>query len=679
MAIEKLTLVNVEGPIKKVNKTLIRCCESGYFHISPPPDVSEAHLEVKSLRDKGQYERMIKRCRMIAERLGITLDKNAAYDNIEYNISIDFKQYLDEVEEKVSVITDEKASLETSIKSHGAIYNNLVQLVDFNTSFEELFACEYVKIRFGRIPINNIRKLEFYEDKPYFFFRFKNEQDYAWCLYLAPATCSKDADYLFNSLGFLRVHLPDYLNGSSNEASEKLLATIRTETEKMEMLNGKLEEISKAQAEKLSQVYAKLIALDNSYELRANVLVMDSRFHFSGYIPSRKEKEFKSLLEQSEDVKVTIVPSDDTETPVKLKNNWLVRPFEMFVKMYGLPAASGVDPTPIVAITYMLVYGIMFGDVGQGLCITLLGILLTRFSKVALAPIMTRIGLSSAFFGVLYGSVFGNENIITPFFHIPKIYTLLGYEEAPENIFGISSVLLIAALLVGVTLVVLSMIINMVTCFKCNDIENGLFGASGLTGFVFYVALILGAGGTFIGLDLLKPWYIAVFIVLPLVVMFFKEPILELMNADKSSKTGKGNIDTGLKKKLDMMMVDDNGTKHKKSVGNFIIEGVIELFETCLTYLTNTMSFLRIGGFILSHAGLMLVVNVLADLTGGGVGYIVVQILGNAFVTGVEGFLVGIQVLRLEFYELFSRFFKGGGKPFNPITIDSNVAALSNK
>ena len=342
----------------------------------------------------------------------------------------------------------------------------------------------------------------------------------------------------------------------------------------------------------------------------------------------------------------------------------------MFVKMYGLPAADGIDPTPVVAITYMLVYGIMFGDVGQGLCITLLGLLMTKFTKVKLAPIMTRIGISSAVFGVLYGSVFGNEHIITPFFHVPEIYTLLGYETPPENIFGISAVLLIAALLVGVALVVLSMIINMIICVKTRDIENGLFGASGLTGFIFYVALLLGVGGSFIGLELMSPVYIALFIVLPLALMFFKEPILHKIAA-RSVKTGKGNIDTGLKKKLDKML--RTKSKEKKSVGTFIIEGVIELFETCLTYLTNTMSFLRIGGFILSHAGLMLVVNVLADMAGGGVGYILVQILGNAFVTGVEGFLVGIQVLRLEFYELFSRFFKGGGKPFNPVTIGSRA------
>ncbi|MBQ8902873.1 MAG: hypothetical protein IJY73_01060, partial [Oscillospiraceae bacterium] len=160
---------------------------------------------------------------------------------------------------------------------------------------------------------------------------------------------------------------------------------------------------------------------------------------------------------------------------------------------------------------------------------------------------------------------------------------------------------------------------------------------------------------------------------LPLVLMFFKEPILHFINAGAPKKGGKGNIDTGLRKKLDALFREKSG--EKKSIGNFIIEGVIELFETCLTYLTNTMSFLRIGGFILSHAGLMLVVNVLADMTGGGAGYIMVQILGNAFVTGVEGFLVGIQVLRLEFYELFSRFFKGGGKPFRPAAITKSTEA----
>ncbi len=673
MAIEKLTLVNVEGPLKKVNKTLVRCCESGYFHMSPAPDVSGTYLEAKSLRDKGQYERMIKRCRSIAQQLKITLDENASYDSIEYNVSIDFKRYLDEFEKKISELQAEKNSVEKSLKEHGAIYNNLHQLEDLDVDFAELFACEYIKIRFGHMPEKNIRKLDYYKERPYFFYRFKTENNSAWCMYIVPKNQRDEADYLFNALGFQRVMLPAYLSGTSEAATERLIGTIRTESEKLESIESDIAELGAQEKEKLSQVYAKLVVLDNSYELRSNVLIFGSRFHFSGYIPERKKEQFESYLNRKGDIEVTPVPTEGTDTPVKLKNNWFVKPFEMFVKMYGLPAADGMDPTPIVAITYMLVYGIMFGDVGQGLCITLLGLLMTKFTKVKLAPIMTRIGISSALFGVLYGSVFGNEHIITPFFHIPEIYTLLGYETPPENIFGISAVLLIAALLVGVSLVVLSMIVNMIICIRTRDIENGLFGASGLTGFVFYVALLLGVGGSFIGLQLMQPWYIALFIVLPLVLMFFKEPILHFINAGAPKKGGKGNIDTGLRKKLDALFREKSG--EKKSIGNFIIEGVIELFETCLTYLTNTMSFLRIGGFILSHAGLMLVVNVLADMTGGGAGYILVQILGNAFVTGVEGFLVGIQVLRLEFYELFSRFFKGGGKPFRPAAITKSTEA----
>lgn len=641
--------------------------------MSPAPDVSGTYLEAKSLRDKGQYERMIKRCRSIAQQLHITLDENASYDSVEYNVSIDFKRYLDEIDDKVSELNKEKSGVEKTLKEHGAIYNNLLRLENFDIDFAELFACEYIKIRFGRMPANNIRKLEYYKERPYFFFHFKNENDYAWCMYIVPKNQRDEADYLFNALGFQRVMLPAYLSGNSETAAERLIATIRTETEKMESIEADIAELAEKEREKLSQVYAKLVVLDNSYELRSNVLIFGSRFHFSGYIPERKKEQFEGLLNRKGDIEVTTVPTEGRDTPVKLKNNWFVKPFEMFVKMYGLPAADGIDPTPIVAITYMLVYGIMFGDVGQGLCIALLGLLMTKFTKVKLAPIMTRIGISSALFGVLYGSVFGNEHIITPFFHVPEIYTLLGYETPPENIFGISAVLLIAALLVGVSLVVLSMIVNMIICIKTRDIENGLFGASGLTGFVFYVALLLGLGGSFIGLQLMQPWYIILFIVLPLLLMFFKEPVLHRIAKGGAKKGGKGNIDTGLRKKLDEIFREKGG--EKKSVGNFVIEGVIELFETCLTYLTNTMSFLRIGGFILSHAGLMLVVNVLADMTGGGVGYIMVQILGNAFVTGVEGFLVGIQVLRLEFYELFSRFFKGGGKPFSPAAITKSTEA----
>jgi len=245
MAIEKLTLVNVEGPLKKVNKTLVHCCESGYFHMSPPPDVSGTYLEAKSLRDKGQYERMIKRCRVIAQQLGVTLDENVPYDSVEYNVSIDFKRYLDGVEKKLSELYEEKRALEKTIKEHGAIYNNLEQFDDLDIDFAELFACEFIKIRFGYMPASNIRKLDYYKDRPYFFYRFRNDKDSVWCIYIVAKNQRDEADYLFNSLGFHRVMLPAYLSGNGDEATELLVATIRTETEKLEAIDADIAELAK--------------------------------------------------------------------------------------------------------------------------------------------------------------------------------------------------------------------------------------------------------------------------------------------------------------------------------------------------------------------------------------------------------------------------------------------------
>ncbi len=95
MAIEKVSLVYIEGNLRKINKTLIKCCESGCFHINPPPDTSKTELAAKNLKDKGVYERLIKRTKALADGLGVKLDQGVSYDDIAYSVSIDFKNDLD--------------------------------------------------------------------------------------------------------------------------------------------------------------------------------------------------------------------------------------------------------------------------------------------------------------------------------------------------------------------------------------------------------------------------------------------------------------------------------------------------------------------------------------------------------------------------------------------------------
>ena len=680
MAIEKVTLVYIEGSLRKISKTLAKCCESGAFHINPPPDTSGTDFTAKIMKDKGVYERMIKRTKAIAESVGVKLDDKVQHDDIEYNTSTDFKDYLDSVDNMQKDLADEKLRLSSELRSKSAIYHNLLRFQGLDADISELLSCRYVKARFGRIPNGSIRKLSFYDDRMFFFYPFEKKENFTWCLYITPTDEKNSTDYLFNSLGFERTELPDYLKGNSDQAANKLLEEMDSDLERMNAIEEELKKIADSEGAKLSKVYAKLKVINSSYELRTNVTAFDNKFHFSGYIPSREKKRFSELMADVGDVTVTYreTTPDDTSAPVILKNNRLFRPFEMFVKMYGLPAANGIDPTPIVAITYMLLYGMMFGDVGQGICIMLLGLLLTKFTKAGLAPIITRIGFSSTVFGFVYGSVFGNEELLKDFaiFRFPPIYSLF-YKEPPEDVFQASTLFLIMALIVGIVLILLTMIINIIVSLKMRDLESGIFGASGICGFVLYASLIAGFGCSLaLGIQIMNPLYVVCLIVLPLALIFFKEPLLHLMEThglkQGTRAANGGNVNTGLKAKLAAMNESGASAPEKKSVGMFIIEGVIDLFETCLTYVTNTMSYLRIGGFILSHAGLMLVFSIIAGMFDG-VGSIIVLIVGNIFVTGFEGFIVGIQVLRLEFYELFSRYFKSGGIPFKSVSANTKA------
>lgn len=776
MAIEKMALVHIEGNLKRVNKTLVKCFESNCFHIIPVKSgAGDSESRFRALKSKSPFAPIVNRSRALADGLGIEI-KRVDYDDVNMSVSVDFDRYLKVIESRYKELSDKKTEIEENLKDHSTALMQVEKLSGLDTDFSEIFACKYVKLRFGRLPVDSIPKLEYYSDRNFICYNFKEENGYVPILYITPAAEAMETDDLFDSLFFERVRLPDYFKGDADKTKTSMIKLVKEENAELDKVKESISALKAEVEEEFLKVVSKLIALDQSYFLRENVLAVNNKFSMSGYVPKRKLKEFTASVESVQDVTVKEKPLDsepNSSPPVMLRNCWLFRPFEMFVKMYGLPNYNCFDPTPYVAVTFMLIFGIMFGDVGQGLLITVLGIILDKWRKVKLAPVMQRIGITSALFGVLYGSVFGNEEIIEPFFKIPTVYEALGYTSAPADIFQVSTLLLLASIGIGVILVLISMAMNIVTNIRTPKwLSEAVISPSGMVGMVFYASVMIGVAFQLgLGIPVFSAPYVICLIVLPLALLFFKEPIVTLVtklqrqgrknqstNIVRAVKTYSDAVSTllninetdelvkelsnsvALKAQYGIMSInsynklkegssdkfvfypfesDDKEVsgvyitfakdsaaverefqglgfrkmkmpehiedirkeknlglfryiaevkKEHKSVGNFIIEGIIELFESCLTYITNTMSFLRIGGFILSHAGMMLVVSVLAG-DGGGVGPMVVRVLGNLFVIGMEGFLVGIQVLRLEFYEIFSRFYKGDGKPFTPVTI----------
>lgn len=650
MGIEKMSLISVDGPAKALDAALMACCESGCFHI-----VSNGAV-ARNLGDQNPYANIYARVRDMAINLKIPV-RNADFEGVECETAEDFENYLGDIGRRYDELNEQYAAVDKSLREHKETDAYIMHLHGLDEPFSELFSLKYVKMRIGRMPLDNEEKLKYYANKCFIFQEFEKAADYVYGIYLVPVQYVEFADELMTSLGFERTRLPDYLEGDAELADKKLHAVIEEEEKEKIRLEKELAYFADSLSDDLSAVLSKLKYKSEVNDLRKKVVISSGRFSFSGYCPARDSKKLRTaVVKNAKNVQCAEIPVDKKhaeDVPVKLRNNFFTRPFEMFTKMYGLPVYSGFDPTPYVAVTYMLMFGIMFGDVGQGLVISLLGLILSKKTKNQLAPIMTRLGIFSALFGCVYGSVFGIETLIKPIFHRENIWFgicdlmgNLGIPRHPSTIFQAATAVLIFALFVGIVLILISMILNTIKNFKAKKLGEALFDVNGVAGILLYASIVIGFGGSLMyGLEIMTVPYVICLIVLPVACIFFKAPLSALVTGKKAEKFS-------------------------------VAESFIGIFEGALSFLSNTMSFLRIGGFVLSHAGFMLVVSQLAGASQPGapvtVGMVIAYIIGNILVMGIEGLLSGIQVLRLEFYEVFSRFYDGGGSEFTPLAVKND-------
>jgi len=522
-----------------------------------------------------------------------------------------------------AALAETKDGLTNEIRESERVIEQLNHLKDIELNLEEMFSFEFFRFRFGHMPEENYDALGNYtkELNDVFFFKSSVEKDEVWGLYITPVSKSVRIDSLFASLLFERVRISDKAHGTPDKAR----AAIRADIEKLKIdadeVAERIDSLRRNLAPAIAALREKLEERAVYFDLRSNVVFRKNTFCITGWVPERDSKRMETELELIPSVTCVIEKpiSEKQSPPTMLKNPKFLKPFEEFVNMYGLPSHGEIDPTPIVAVTYFLFFGLMFGDLGQGAVLLIVGLLLYFVKKMWLGGVIACVGVSSAVFGTLYGSVFGYENIIHGFNPMNNINTTL-----------------IVAVLIGTFMICICMTLNIITGIRQKDIKKIFFSPNGLSGLLLYasaVIFILGAFG-FIKSILPQNLFVTILAVM-LVLMFLAEPLCKL-----------------IKRRSDWMP--------EKKV-EFAVESFFELFEVMLSYLTNTISYIRIGAFALSHVGMMTVVFLLA---GGENGNPLVIIIGNLFVTGFEGLIVGIQVLRLQFFEQFGRFYSGGGRVF---------------
>lgn len=402
--------------------------------------------------------------------------------------------------------------------------SKISHFVGMNLDLDEVHACDYIKARFGCLPRESYEKLNSFSENPYvIFFPCSNDAQYYWGVYFSPIEQVTEVDRIFSSLFFERVRLTE-MTGTPETAVEEIRRQRQEQLDLIQQLDARIEKYWNVESQQANQVFSWLTEKSTYFTIRKYAARYHDNFVLTGWIPADEELTFRQLLDPIDSVEYTFDAAENEmihSPPVKLKNKKPFRPFEFFVDLYGLPAYDEVDPTAFVAMTYILLFGIMFGDLGQGLCVSLVGYLMWRFKKMALGRILIPCGISSAFFGLIFGSVFGFEEALNPLYH-----ALFGLEEKPVEVMDpfTTNMIIYSAVGLGIILVMIAILINIYSSLKRHRYESALFGPNGVAGFVFYASLTLGFGLQLItGKTIVTLPYVVCLIIFPLVVISFRE------------------------------------------------------------------------------------------------------------------------------------------------------------
>lgn len=643
MAIEKMELVTIVGMRDELDDVLKKCCDSGCFQMEQAFSAGSDTHGLHMMNEKNPYDVPLKGLASVATELGLALSETD-YSECAFESGEDFAGFCDSIEKKLGEVSKKKqTALQLISERRGAVIQ-LNHLKGLNEDFDRLFDCRHVAVRVGKLPLESREKLEFYNEN-FFFVPFDTDRSFCWGMYFCPLEDKKIVDDIFRSMFFERIKIPDFVKGNPQEAFERLGEEIEQNQKIADETDEEIKKLADEYGSEIQQAFTKLKFLHDTFELRRNVGVLNDKIYIKGFIPKKDEKAFEKCFSDSRTVSVVFMPPDADAScapPTVLKNSRLTKPFGMLVEMYGLPDYGGFDPTSFVAVTYTLMFGIMFGDLGQGFLVFLLGLFVGKKMNKAMGGIMSRVGISSMIFGTLYGSVFGFEDLLDP------VYESMGIDFLPLHAFKNTNFILLSAVAIGVALIVISMCINIAIGFKEKDYEKAIFGCNGIAGLVFYSSVAAGVVCTMmLDIKIMSAPFVILLIVIPAVCIFCRVPFAAAV-------------------KYKELRLSEDG--EKMTVGNFIVENFFEMFEFVLSYVSNTMSFLRVGGFVLSHAGMMLVVMTLME-DAAMLAQPLVMIIGNAFVMVMEGMIVAIQIIRLEFYEIFSRFYSGGGRAFEPVSV----------
>lgn len=607
------------------------------------------------------YKDTFDRLRMASAYLGLSTD-SLTLDDASFPQEEDIKMATGIISD-VEKMQKEIAELNMLLENAEAAYNEAQAFSRLNLPYNEVDSLTFLTIRIGRITPSMLESLKFAVENRALIIPISEDGS------KIVAASSKKGRFALDSelkkVDFVPMEIPKNFKGMPEDVLQALTGNIKEKREKIEELKKKTVQYGEEHADAIVMLLKKMSIAYQVFHARCNLDEAQEVYRLRGWVASSDVENMakdltaltsgRSALQVYDAEEIPDVRDGLEKVPVHYKHNRFVKSFERMVFSYGIPLYGTVDPTPIVAALFTLLFGIMFGDAGQGLTLLLAGLVLKFGNFKALKDwkkfsfVFIAMGASSTLMGLLTGEVFANSTLLIPFsravtsfFGTPQdhILHLMPEHGAIEKLMYFFAF----TLFIGFIINSLGIIINIVNNIKLKKYEHVVLGKFGLVGLCFFwyvvfmvlrIAIMKGATSIIDG----------IIISICLILVFFEHPLI--------------NIIAGKKPIL------ENGA----FAG--IIQGFVEILELLSTFISNSVSFLRVGAFALSHAVLSFIVFKLTDLVGGYMSLgILVTIFGNLIIILLESLIVTIQVVRLQYYEFFSKFFTETGVEFKPFKFE---------
>jgi V/A-type H+-transporting ATPase subunit I len=603
--------------------------KEGKFHIV---EFSDSYLRepeyTETFKRLEDYEKRIKD---IIEYFDIKSEKEIPLSAVEISkVADEVGKFLSEFQEKLGEKQNRLESLKKEENELNLTSELLTLLPESDTPIEELHNSRFLKMLGGTIPSSEEKSLlEIVKDRDILVFKRKSQNGRIPLIIFFSYIELESFGKVLESVRFSELEFFSRLEGPILSLKDKIESKFWEIKEERTALVASLKKMGR-------NIENEILRLRN--DIRVSTLELrwlkktarsEKVSFISTYLPSRvvsgvKKKGENLNLYILDEEKIRRKSENADKAPTKLNNPPIFRPFESIVNSYGIPSYRGIDPTIFTSLSFLLLFGIMFGDLGHGLILILSGValysirLLRRF---AIFPVI--LGVSSAIFGTIFGEFFGTHPF-DPIWFSP-------FKE-PEKA-------MLFAVYLGVIMVTFGFVLRLIEYTMENKKEDLFLSGHGLPGFIFYLS--------------------SLFLVFSVVNRNSgKIVLIESIVIGVSAVVVVGGVPL-----KDAVKEGFNSSKFLFSLG--------ELIHLSLAMISNTLSFIRVAAFNIGHVILTMSLIEISSLIGKmiGVGGSTTLIFGNIFIIGLEGMIVFIQGLRLEYYEFYSRFFEIGKEVYEPVKI----------